>query len=75
MATMRERVQSALNSKDKVILQALYDEMSMKLSSSVLCSQDDLLDRIGKGVYRNINAENFLPDYAKSKHSPLIALR
>ena len=72
---MRERVQSALNSKDKVILQTLYDEMSMKLSSSVLCSQDDLLDRIGKGVYRNINAENFLPDYAKSKHSPLIALR
>ena len=71
---MRGRVQSALNSKDKVILQALYDEMSMKLSSSALCSQDDLLDRIRKCVHRNINAENFLPDYAKSKHSPLIAL-
>ena len=56
---MWERVQSALNSKDKVILQALYDEMSMKLSSSVLCSQDDLLDQIGKAVYRNINAKNF----------------
>ena len=72
---MRERVQSALNGKDKVILQAIYDEMYMKLSSSALCNQDGLLNRIGKGVYRNINAENFLTDYTKSKDSPLIALR
>ena len=75
MATMRERVLAALNSKDKVALQVLYDEMFLKLSSSALCAKDDLLMRIGKGINRNINAENFIPDYAKRKESPLTAIR
>ena len=42
---MRERVQSALNSKDKVILQEIYDEMYMKLSSSALSNQEGRLGR------------------------------
>ena len=53
----------------------LYDEMFLKLSSSALCAKDDLLMRIGKGINRNINAENFIPDYAKRKESPLTAIR
>ena len=49
--------------------------MFMKRSSGALCTKDDLLQRIGKGINRNINAENFIPDYSKSKESYLTTIR
>ena len=49
--------------------------MFMKRSSGALCTKDDLLQRIGKGINININAENFIPDYSKSKESYLTTIR
>ena len=46
----------------------------MKRSSGALCTKDDLLQRIEKGINRNINAENFIPDYSKSKESSLTTI-
>ena len=67
-----------LNSKDKVTLQELYDEMFMKRSSGPLYIhiKDNLkLQRIEKGINRNSNGENFIPDYSKSQESSLSTLR
>ena len=49
--------------------------MFMKRSSGPLYTKDDLLQRIEKGINRNSNGENFIPDYSKSKESSLTALR
>ena len=64
-----------LNSKDKVTLQELYDEMFMKRSSGPLYTKDDLLQWIEKCINRNSNGENFIPDYSKSQESSLTTLR
>ena len=45
--------------------------MFMKRSSGPLYTKDYMLQRIEKGINRNSNGENFIPDYSKSKESSL----
>ena len=47
----------------------------MKRSSRPLYTKDDLLQRIEKGINRNSNGKNFIPDYSKSQESYLTTLR
>ena len=75
MSLVQERVHCALIGDDIATLQERYDEICKKLFSRALCTTDDLLQRVGKGINKSINAESFIPDYAKNKESHLIALR
>ena len=49
--------------------------MFMKRSSGPLYTKDYMLQRIEKGINRNSNGENFIPDYSKSEESSLTTLR
>ena len=72
---IQDRVKSALSSKDEVTLRRIYNEMSASMLSRTMCTKANILQRVGVDIFRNINAEDFIPDSAKRSVADLIALR
>ena len=75
MALFQHRVSSALSSKDVETLVSIYEELLSSLRSRKIYTEENLAQRIGVDIYRNINVANFIPVAAKDNNPDLMAIR
>ncbi|XP_046850102.1 uncharacterized protein LOC124443666 [Xenia sp. Carnegie-2017] len=75
MASFTDRVEDAFTRKDGTFMAQLYGEMLDCLKVNSIVTNDNLLDRLGVDIFRNINAEFYIPQSAKTKNTNLVALR
>lgn len=75
MASFTDRVEDAFTRKDETFMAQLYGEMLDCLKVNSIVTNDNLLDRLGVDIFRNINAEFYIPQSAKTKNTNLVALR
>ena len=60
-----ERVASALEKNDDGLLRQIYRDLSTKIQSYAVLTNRELDAQIGKTLLRNLDAEAYIPKYAK----------
>ena len=70
-----ERVQSALTSKDENLLRQILRELTGKLQSCAVLSDQEHIAKIGKTLYRHFGAEIYIPKYVRLRKSKSTAVR
>ena len=75
--TVFERVKSALNNNDEVILRTIYDDLSCRLRSRRMVSTEEHSNAIRSSssfLGRNCGAESFIQEHAKKGTGSCIAV-
>ena len=65
-------VEDALRCKDKERLENTFDEITKQLFSCEFLETANILKQIGLTVFRDVDAETYIPEYATGKFTALM---